>query len=83
MKEKIISIEWDDACYNTGYYDAKDPESYSQLRTKTVGHLIKSNSKEITVGTDSWHPSGRESTQYRHITTIPKKMIKKISILKE
>ena len=82
MKEKIVSIEWDDACYNTGYYDRNDPAKYTQLRTKSVGHLIKSNSKEIIIGTDCWN-APKEPTEYRHITTIPKKMIKKISILKE
>jgi len=82
MKEKIVCVEWDDATFDSGYYDRTDPERYSQLRMKTVGQLIKSNSREIIVGTDSWENSN-EPRSYRHITTIPKKMIKRVIELKE
>ena len=81
MKEKIVCIEWDDASFNSGYYDKADPERYEQLRTKSVGHLIKSTSKEVIIGTDCWRYS-KEPREYRHITTIPRKMINRIMELK-
>jgi len=81
MKERIVCVEWNDASFDSGYYDDKDPVRYSQLRTKTVGQVIKSDAKEIILAVDSWGRQG-EKVEYRHITTIPKKMIRKIIELK-
>ena len=79
---RLICIEWNDACYNSGYYDKTTPKKYEQVRTKTVGIEVKSDSKEIIVAMDSW-PSDEGKTEYRHISTIPKKMIKRVIILKD
>jgi len=81
MKERIVCVEWDDASFDSGYYDKQDPERYSPLNTKTVGMIVKSSAKEIILAVDSWNNKGKE-TEYRHITTIPKKMIIKIVELK-
>lgn len=82
MKERIVCVEWDDASYDSGYYDKAIPKKYEQLETKTVGHLIKSDSKLILLAIDRWiNFDGKP--EYRHITTIPKKMIRKITELKE
>jgi len=81
MKEKIVCVEWDDASFDSGYYDRNDTNRYSELKTKTSGFVIKSTSKEIIIGTDSWlNNSG--GTEYRHITTIPKRMVRKVTELK-
>ena len=49
MREKIVCVEWDDACSNSGSYDDKDPDRFTLIRTKTVGHLIKSTPKTIGI----------------------------------
>jgi len=81
MREKIVCVEWDDASFDSGYYDKQDISRYNTLKTKTSGFVIKSTPKEIIVATDSWTDSSGK-TEYRHITTIPKKMIRKIIELK-
>ena len=80
MREKIVCVEWDDASFDSGFYDRKDPDRYVQLKTNSVGHLIKSTPTEIIIGTDCWQ-NLKELKDYRHITTIPKKMIRKIIVL--
>jgi len=80
MREKIVCVEWDDACFDSGYYDKGNPKRYEQLETKTVGLVIKTTPKEIIVGTDTWLNNDGK-TEYRHISTIPKKMIRKIVYL--
>lgn len=78
--DKIVCVEWDDASFDSGYYDRKDEERYTQLKTMSVGHLIKSNKKEIIIGTDRWQ-SRKEPIDYRHITTIPRGMVRKVIYL--
>ena len=83
MKEsKIVCVNWDDASFDSGYYDKDTPKRYEQLETKTVGHIVKSDPKQIVIATDNWlNYDGKP--EYRHITTIPKKMIRKVIVLKE
>jgi len=81
MKERIVCVEWEDASFDSGYYDKNDAARYSELKTKTTGFVVKSTPKEIILGTDSWlNNSGK--AEYRHITTIPKKMVRKVIDLK-
>ena len=83
MKEKIVCVEWDDASFNSGYYDKKTPEDFRQVKTKTVGHLVKRSAKEVLLAVDRFYkPDGKLDSE-RHITTIPRKMIRKITYLKE
>ena len=81
MKERIVLVEWEDASFDSGYYDNKDPERYSQLKTETVGRVIRSTAKEIILAVDKWHDRDGKP-EYRHISTIPKKMISKVTELK-
>ncbi len=76
-KDRIVAVEWDDATFDSGYYDATSPNRYKQLKTKTVGLVVKSDRKQIIVATDSWL-NNEGKAEYRHISTIPKKMIKRI-----
>ncbi len=82
MREKIVCVEWDDATYNSGYYDKKTPEEFAPTFTKTVGHLVKSDRKSVTVSVDRFYKNGKIDDD-RHITIIPKKMIRKVIELKE
>lgn len=81
MKEKIVCVEWDDASFDSGYYDRTDPARYTELLTLSVGHVVKRDGKQILIGTDRWK-NARNETEYRHITTIPLKMVRKITVLK-
>ena len=80
-KDRIVCVEWEDACFNSGYYDKTTPKRYEPALTKTVGIVIKSTPTAVILGTDSW-TDDEGKTDYRHCHTIPKKMIKKITELK-
>ncbi len=79
--EKIVCIEWDDAGFNSGYYDKNNKDIHTSIIVRTVGHLIKKNKAVIIVATDRYK-YGESSGDERHISTIPRKMIRSISYLK-
>ncbi len=82
MKEKILCIEWEDAAYNSGYYDKKTPDDFTPVKTRTVGHLVERKSKAIILSTDRFYKVDGKVDDNRHISIIPKKMITKITELK-
>lgn len=82
MKEKIVCVEWEDASSNSGYYNKNNPQEFSPFPTKTVGHLIKRDKKAVVVSQDRFYKDGKIDGD-RHISTIPKKMIKRIVVLGE
>jgi len=77
MKKRIACVEWDDATFDSGYYDKQDTSRYDVLKTLSVGFVVKSTPKEIILAVDSW--VNKQGTEYRHITTIPKKMVRKVT----
>lgn len=79
-KERFVCIEWDDATYNAGYYDIDDKKRFEPVRCKTIGHLIKSTRKEILVAMDRF---GDDDDDLRHISTIPKSIVRKIRYLED
>ena len=81
MKERIVCVEWTDACYNSGYYDKKD-ECFSPAKTKTTGFVVKSDRKCIILSHDRFYNEDGKLGEERHITTIPRAMIRKITQLK-
>ena len=81
MKERIVCVEWDDASFNSGYYEEKEPERFEQVRTRSIGFLIKSTPKEIILSSDRYYLKNKIDGE-RHINTIPRKMIRKITQLK-
>ena len=83
MKERIVCVEWDDACYNSGFYDKKSPEDFEPVLTKTVGHFIKKTKKGIIVSQERFYDSKGKPNDDRHIVTIPQKMIRRVIPLKE
>ena len=80
-KERIVCVEWEDACFSSGYYDKTTPKKYEPAPISTVGIVVKSDRSKIILGTDKWQ-SDDGNIEYRHIHTIPKKMITKIRELK-
>ena len=83
MKEKMVCIDWEDAAYNSGYYDKKTPEEFIPVHTISVGHLVKTTTKAIILSQDRFYDGKGKPEDDRHIGVIPKKMIKKITYLKE
>ena len=80
IRERIVCIEWEDAAYNSGYYDKKTPEDYEPVLTRTVGHLVKKTKKAIIVSQDRFY-NGEKIDNDRHLGIIPKKMIRRVSYL--
>ena len=82
MKEKIVCVEWDDASFNSGYYDAKDKEKFEPVKTKTAGFVVKSDRKSLIISHDRFYDEEGKIDE-RYITTIPRAMIRKITELKD
>ncbi len=82
-KERIVCVEWEDASSNSGYYNKDHPEKFTPVKAKTVGHLVKKTQVAIIVSQDRFYDEKGKVDDDRHISTIPKKMIKKITELKE
>lgn len=81
-KEKIVCVEWDDAGFNSGYYDKDNKDLHHPIIVSTVGHLIEKNKAVIILATDSYEYASSAKDQ-RHITTIPSKMIRRVIYLTE
>lgn len=82
MREKMVLVEWDDAAFNSGLYDKLDKSRYTPVKTKTVGFVLESNKSHIIVSHDRFYQDDGKLYDERHITTIPKKMIRRIIELK-
>ena len=81
FKEKLVCVEWDDASYDSGYYDEEDTKKLEPISVKTIGHLVKSDKKVIVLAMDSINRG--DSSDMRHTSTIPKKMITKTRYLRD
>jgi len=78
MKERIVCVEWEDASFNSGYFDKKEEKKFEPVKTKTAGFVVKSNRKCIIVSHDRFYDEQGKLDDERHITTIPRAMIRKI-----
>lgn len=78
--KKIVCVEWDDAGFNSGYYDEDNKDIHTPIIVKTVGHLIKRTKAVVIVATDTYQYAKSDGDS-RYISTIPRKMVKKISYL--
>lgn len=83
MKERIVCVEWEDASYNSGYYDKKDTDTFNPVLTRTTGHLVSNTRKSIILSQDRFYDSKGNVTDERHISTIPKKMVRRVIYLAE
>ena len=80
MRDEIVCVEWDDAGFNTGYYDKKNEDIHTPIIVRTVGHLIKKNKSVVILSTDRYK-YGESDGDERHISTIPRKMVRSITYL--
>jgi len=86
MKERIVRVIWDDAAYNNGYYDKEREASgkeFHPCRTSTVGHVVKSNKKKIILSHDRFYDSKEKVDDERHLSIIPRGMIRQVIELRE
>ena len=72
-KEKIVCVEWEDACNNTGYYEEDNDYTFM---TRTYGHLKRKNRKQIVIVSEVF-----DNGEERHVHAIPRKMVRSITKL--
>ena len=82
MKERIVCVEWDDASFYSGYFDKDKNERFTPVKTKTAGFVVKSDRKCIIISHDRFYDEQGKVDDERHITTIPRAMIRRIIELK-
>ena len=81
MKERIVCVYWDDASFNSGYYDKESEKKFKPVRTKTAGFVVKSDRKCIIISHDRFYNEEGKLDDERHITTIPRAIIRKVTEL--
>ena len=81
MKERIVCVEWEDAGFNAGYYDVEKPSLFKPIKTKTAGFVVKSNRDVVVVSHDRFYDEKGKLDDQRHITVIPRGMIRHITDL--
>ena len=80
-KYQRVEVEWEDACYNSGYYSpekAKIGTEHVPITCLAIGFLLKHDRKRIVLASE-YFP---QDDDMRRVNTIPRKMIKKITRLK-
>ena len=75
-KLRPVEIEWEDAMHYTGYYDKNDSSTYQTDCCRTIGYLVKKNRQIVSLISDSF-----DYNRERTVTTIPRRMVKKITYL--
>ena len=83
MRDKMVCVEWDDAGFNSGYYDKDSKTRFRPVRTKTIGFVIKSDRQCVIISHERFYKEDGKLEDERHITTIPRAMTRKIVQLKE
>jgi len=78
MKTKPVIVEWEDASSNSGFYDSKDPATYDTVYCQSIGYIIRKDKRQLVLASEKF-----TNGDLRHIHSIPRKMIKKITPLKE
>lgn len=77
-KKKLVVVEWEDAASNSGHYQKNDPETYGTVMCRTVGYLLNKDKHRVVLATEWFEDGG-----FRHTHSIPKGMVRKITILSE
>lgn len=70
-KDKLVCIEWDDACSHDTWIDREDAKPYV-YRVRSVGFLVAENAHSVRIVTNASN-NGKVSEGM----TIPKGMIRK------
>ena len=76
-KKKVVIVEWEDASSTNGYYDKEHPEKATTVQARTVGFLVERGRKVVKVCGESF-----EDGDFRHVHSIPRGMVRKITELR-
>ncbi len=78
-KLRMVEVEWVDSCSLSGWRDVEEHREHNGIaKCATVGYLLRSNRKEVTV-VQSWNDNeGAHSSM-----SIPRCAVKKIRYLEE
>ena len=77
---KKVKVTWEDAAGSDGPYNVSE-HGFKGLITESVGWLIEKNKNYVVVAQDIHNQIGSDNTM-RAIIVIPRKIVKKIRILK-
>jgi hypothetical protein len=79
LKLKKVKVTWEDACSADGPFVVTE-RGFKGLMTESVGWLIEKNKDYVVIAQDI-HCQAAENTM-RAVITIPRKIVKKITVLK-
>lgn len=77
---KIVRVTWEDACGAEGPFQVTERD-FRGLITESVGWLIDKNKNYVVLAQDIHRQPSLQDTM-RATITIPRKIVKKITILK-
>ena len=79
MKEKMIRIDWEDSCMDTGWKSRKEASTHSVSKCHSIGYQLRSNKREVVI----YQSQSEDSGQVTEMMAIPRKAITKITELRE
>ena len=77
---KKVKVTWEDACGSNGPFQITE-RGFKGLITESVGWLVEKNKNYVVIAQDIHRQCSAEDTM-RSTITIPRKIVKKITILK-
>lgn len=79
---RFVTCLWDDAAFTGGAFDADEIDPL--VRIRTTGHLVTKTKKHVVIAQDWLETPGcaTGAPDYRHISTIPRGMVVKLTYLK-
>ena len=80
FEEPVYIVEWDDAHTANETLSKRDIKEENNIRVTTTGYLVDENDERIAIC--GFRFGKGENTGYRDTHFIPKKMIKKIGVMK-
>lgn len=77
---KKVKVTWEDACGSEGPFQVTE-RGFNGLITESVGWLIEKNNNYVVVAQDIHRQTSAQDTM-RATITIPRKIVRKITVLK-
>ena len=82
VRERWVRVEWDDASISHAERTREESCKRSLVRCITVGHLIIANRERVVVSHELQPGDKGDEDSYRHTTTIPRGMVRKVTRLR-
>jgi len=77
---KVVYVEWVDAQHTQGVLSRQEAETEALLLVRSAGLLVGEDEGTLRLAEDYWshvESDGTVPETYRHVTTIPKILIKR------